>query len=180
MHAHTVCHTWSKMDSSYSLSFSQRYTHLPTYLLTENRCTHTHSRTHSAFHTHTHLQVSKRTSGVVMLPRCLFVVVVTTSWGNKRWRISLLSAIFISLPPSSISLCLFPPLRLALSLCFSFLTERPTLLSLMPSFFFRHLFLNLCLFFSFYPFICCQLFSLCWGFFEGGGVFKSSSSQTLE
>lgn len=45
---------------------------------------------------------------------------------------------------------------------------------------FATFFFNLCLFFSFYPFICCQLFTLCWGFFEGGGVFKSSSSQTLE
>lgn len=180
MHAHTVCHTWSKMDSSYSLSFSQRYTHLPTYLLTENRCTHTHSRTHSAFHTHTHLQVSKRTSGVVMLPRCLFVVVVTTSWGNKRWRISLLSAIFISLPPSSISLCLFPPLRLALSLLFLFSHWAPNFVVSHAVFLLSPRFFNLCLFFSFYPFICCQLFSLCWGFFEGGGVFKSSSSQTLE
>ena len=141
---HCLSHTsWSKMDSQNQPQHTHHF--FRTY---EN--THRHSFTHwSLTHTHTHthtLAGVKEDQRVVMLPLCLCVVVVTTSWGNKRWRISLLSAIFISLPPSSISLYLFPSLCPSLFHTASrLLTKRPTLLSSFFFFFVISAFLLLCL-----------------------------------
>lgn len=105
-------------------SFSDTHTHSFTNSVTHwNTRTYTHTLTFTLTHALAGVRGDQR---VVMLPLCLFVVVVTTSWGNKRWRISLLSAIFISLPPSSISLSLFPSLCPSLSLSLSlFLSFSP-------------------------------------------------------
>lgn len=66
-----------------------------------HRQTHTHqlSRSHA-------VAGVKEDQQIVMLPDCLSIVVVTTSWGNKRWRISLLfSYLYLSFFAPFLHLC---------------------------------------------------------------------------
>lgn len=130
---------------------------------------YTHALAHTLCLSHSHtlagVKEDQRGSDVASLPF------------RRRGNHILRKQTLTDLPPFSYLYLSAPLLHLSVSLSAS----SPGLISLFlfshwaPNFVVSHavfllsppFFLNLCLFFSFYPFICCQLFSLCWGFLRG-------------